>query len=207
MTIPTSWRQIYLPQFEAALLVEQTVYDDEIDRQVEWIAALTNSTRDEIASLPFDQLTSIAKQLAWVKNPQFNTRIPKFFTAGGKLWEVVHEINKLSAAQYAELCTWMKDDPMNNLDKVMATITIQRKWWLFSGKYDGETHAERAAIFRKHLSLAVIYPISLFFSLVYTRLMLSVQTSSLNHLNRINREMAKELIETIKEQSLSKEAS
>lgn len=198
--IPQNWKDVKLDQFEAALLVEQTEYDDPIDQQVEWIAALTGATIEQIEQLPFSELTDIALKLKWVKTPEFNTRIPRFFTAGGQMFEIVYSIEQLTAAQYAELCTWMNGEPLRNLDKVMASVTIRRKWWLLKGKYDGATHEQRANLFRKHLSLAVIYPIALFFSQVYTRLMVDMQGSLANELHKVNRELVTELKTILKGQ-------
>lgn len=205
INIPSSWKDIKLSQFEAALLVEQTEYEDAIDQQVEWIAALTGATIEKIEQLPFSELADISVKLKWVKEPKFDERIPRFFTIGSKMFEVVYQIDQLTAAQYAELCTWMKVDPMLNLDKAMASITIRRKYWLLKGKYDGATHEARAKLFRKHLSLAVIYPIALFFSQVFTRLMLDMQDFSVKELIKLRKQMTMELKQILKEQRKQEE--
>lgn len=201
--IPKSWKDIKLPQFELLIAVEQHQYDDELDRTIDWIAALTKSTPDEIASLPFDKLSGIIKQLAWAREGKFNTRIPKFFTCGGQLFEVVYQVEKFTSVQYRELEEWLADDPINNLDKIMATLTIERKWWLKGGRYDPATHAKRAAIFKKELSLAVIYPLALFFQKVFVNTVESVNRTAINKINRVNKDLLKELQKLLKEQEVN----
>lgn len=195
MKIPRNWKDITLPIFEAAYRVEQDQYDDEIDRQIDWLAAVTQCSREDIAAMNLKELADLKNKLQWITRPKFNERIPKFFTAGNRLWEVTTEVDKLTAAQYAELCTWMKQDPMMNLDKVMASLTTRRRWWLFRSVYDGSTHSERAAIFRKGLNMAIIYPVALFFFRVFTRSMDDIRAS----LDRQKHQATKELIQELRE--------
>jgi hypothetical protein len=197
--IPTQWSEVTLSQFEAAYDVEQSEFDNLIDQQVNWIAAITGAKVDELESLTVADISGIVKKMEWMKSPNFTSKIPKFFICGGKVWEVTTEIELLTAAQYMELCTWMKDNPMKNFDKIMATITVRKPYWVLSGKYDASTHKERAQLFREKLSLAVIYPVSLFFFRKFTLLIKSIQES----LEKERLKMLRELLEEAREKQIS----
>lgn len=195
MNVPKDWSEIKLPQFENALIVEKGKYDDPTDLMIDWLAAICDCNREDMELLTLRQLRELNEKLKWIREMKFGKRIPKFFTIKGKLYEVCTDVSKLTAAQYAELCTWMKRDPMLHLAEIMASVTKQRKWLLWSGKYDGFRHKERAELFASHLSLAVIYPIAMFFFQVLSRSLPAIQS----YLERRKIKELREMIAMVKE--------
>lgn len=201
--VPKTWKDIKLPQFEAALRVEEANYDDPIDRQLDWIAAICQTDREALEEMTIGEVSAIARRLEWIKCPNFNEKIPRFFTCAGRLFELTWRIDKITAAQYAELCTWMKDKPMLNLHKVMASVSTERKFWLLPTKYNGATHEWRANLFRRHLSMAVIYPVALFFFRLLTRSMHDIEIYLEKEKIRHMREMVNMIKKEVKSAKIS----
>lgn len=167
MQVPNSWRDITIGRFIAAYDVLTAEHESELDKEVAFCAAITGVTEDIIYALPIDEFKEISKQLSFVSNLEtIGTKFPKWFCIGGMIYRPVRDLRKLTGGQYIDLMTFVKGDDkrlIHNLHLIMATVCRP----LFRRKYKGETHAKTAAIFKEQMSVAIAYPVALFFCAVW----------------------------------------
>lgn len=185
MEIPSSWNELTIKQFTRALAVEGTEYEYQVEKQIAWIAAITGADEKELEQMNLTDVAAIANKLQWVKQPIFEEKVSKFFYLNGKLYEVCNDISKIRADQMIDLCSFMKDNPMLNVHKLMATVCIPRKWLLIHGKYDGARHQQISNMFFEHLTMDKVYPIALFFCRVCNAFLQTILISLENEKDRL----------------------
>ena len=157
---------------------------------MELICYLKKISKTDILGLEIEDFKKHSKDLDFLKVP-YEGDMKKEFTINGVEYVVNWEMQKRTAGQFIDLSelTKKQDDINYNLHKILAVICIPK-----GSKYDGNI-TERAEIFRKHLTMDIVFPISGFFLAVLKNSLPVIQ----DYLKQDIQKKRRELIQMIRD--------
>jgi len=171
--LPKSWSEIKIGQYIQLRRILVDTYPTEIDRQAEILCLFTGKTKKDIDDMPIVELKRQVSALNFISDlTTLPKKIPAFFILNGKVYDVERNMNNITGYQFIDLSTFTKnrDEINENLHKILAVLCIPRKRFFKKGKYNGELVPELAELFYNELSMAVAYPLSVFFCNVMNQL-------------------------------------
>jgi hypothetical protein len=174
MKLPSSWKQITIKQYlEIDTIIKDTSLEL-VERYIQILAAISGQSTDYFESIPIRKLKEYIRKLDFLSHPEeIKTKIPSSFWLKGRRYSVSWRVTTLTGGQYIDLNVFTKDkDAITaNLHNIMAVLCLPRKWWVFKSKYNGQQHKDRAALFYDNLSMAIAYPLAVFFCNLSVKLM------------------------------------
>jgi hypothetical protein len=192
--IPKGWKDISIRKFIRVNEVVHTEYEQPLDQQIALIAAVTDMPEAEILRLERTELQEMVEALSFLNSvDSISTKWPKWFMIRGRLFKPVQKLDKLTAGQYIDLMSFAKE-PMENLHKVLATLSLPCKWFR-AQKYDGSRHKELSDFFYEHLTMDIAYPIALFFCNLWQAFMPTILTFLEKEVDSLTTSMNQEIAE------------
>jgi len=109
--------------------IRQAIKDDSLDElqlQSTIISILTDKTVDEVLNMPLPEYSECVRKTAFLMTaPVFKAECPKTINLNGVKYNVIRNIDKLTAAQYIDYQTYMKSkDPDDKLADVLSLFII-----------------------------------------------------------------------------------
>lgn len=107
-------------------LREINVLGDELDIQAQIIAVLSDSTVDDVLSLPLAEYGRRAAALSFLAEPpRPGNGIPRRIVLNGRKWRVLKDVREMSAGQYIDFQTYIgKGDTEKWLREILTTLLL-----------------------------------------------------------------------------------
>lgn len=177
------WKDITIQKFisiNEILKSEQ----DELSKKIQIYNLLTGVPMEEIREMPlgvfFEKYNSDFAFLL-TEIPQV---VPKYWEYNNVRYHITTEVEKLKAGQYIDFKEYSKEP--EKIHNIMAVLCYA------DGKYNGETHKERAEMFYKYMPITVVAPLAVFFLNLWQQW----SEISLSYSRRMMAEVAVDLQET-----------
>jgi ribosomal protein S15P/S13E len=172
-TVPTSWDEITLKQFQE---IEKYYQDKDKDFDIrDVLEVFTDHSRDEVDQLPIDFVDKLLNELTWLNSkPKWEEPTNKVEIDG-----VVYQVNvreKLKTGEYIAVDTVLKSDK-NNYAAIMA-ILCRKDGELFDSRFENELLGDRIKMWEK-VGVTKVMPIISFFLECWLALQKSSQLSSM----------------------------
>jgi hypothetical protein len=169
------WSDVTIRQFYEAQEVINGEYEDELERSIALLCAVTGQTEIEILSLTHNEIAKLSKELSFLNSlDTMGKEWPKWFMVQGRLFKPLRDIRKITGGQLIELLTFSKE-PLQNIHKILATLSLPCNWIGKARKYDADKHNEISELFREHLTMDIAYPIAVFFCNLWEELLKNIQ--------------------------------
>lgn len=184
-----NYNQLTIKQFLSCKRISE-LESDPIDKNVRLLAEITGKEVDDIESLPIGELKEQLKKLGAIETLVPETKIKMKFKVKGQRFTCIWEQQKLTAAQYIDVCHFTKNqsDIIYNIHNILAAICVKRTWYGKQLKYDGGQHKEIADLFYNHMTIEQAYPIMLFFCKFYEELETNIATYLLEEAMMLKKE-------------------
>lgn len=157
LTVPQSWNEISIEQFQKLNKLNEANLEDQIDYMIQLVSICCKDSYANISKLSITQLRVVAEQLGFTKELPAQKKIESVIKLTRK-YECMLSIEKISAGQYIDLKEYIKRGIVDNLHYIMTCFYIP----------EGENYAqsdvkEIANDFKENLSVGECYPIAVFF--------------------------------------------
>ena len=184
-----TWKDITIEQYQHILAIAKTDLPN-FNKEVELVSYLFNISKDDIMYYPIEKFKYLAKQIEFLED-MFEGDMQTLFTIDGIEYKVHWEMEKKTAGQFIDLSEMTKDPELINdkLHQILAVICIPK-----GEKYD-VNFMERSEIFRKKLTMDVVFPISGFFLTVLKSSLPDIQ----DYLNKQIKTQQRELLTMIRD--------
>lgn len=184
-----NWENITLEQYQEIVAISGTDLP-EFNKELELVCYLFNLPKDELLNMSIDTFKDYSAKLEFLKTPHEGNML-KEFNINDTTFQVGWELQKRTAGQFIDLSELTKEQDMinDNLHKILAVICIPK-----GSKYDGDI-TDRAELFKKHLTMDKVFPISGFFLTVLKSSLPVIQ----DYLTRDVEKKKKELLQMIKD--------
>ena len=191
MTLPKSYKDINISQFNSIydLFQDQTL--EPLDRNIKLLAQLTSKPLSEIEAMPLPELTGAIKQMAGITDLNFIAK-PLNFKCGGYYWKPVKDSTKLGTSQFIDLSVYTEnpDNIIQNLPKILATVCTPYKM-VCGIRFNCNIPFQRKCELLEEARVSDVYPIALFFCQVYEILLPDI----LIYLNEKTQKIVKEAMQ------------
>lgn len=184
-----NWSNITLEQYQEVIAISGTDLP-EFNKELELVCYLFNLPKDEVLNMSIDTFKDYSKKIGFLTTPHEGDMI-KEFEINGVTYQVGWELQKKTAGQFIDLSelTKVPDTINDNLHKILAVICIPK-----GSKYNGDI-TDRAELFKKHLTMDKVFPISGFFLTVLKNSLPVIQ----DYLTKDVEKKKKELLQMIKD--------
>lgn len=184
-----NYNQLTIKQFLNCKRISE-LEADPIDKNVRLLSEITGKQVDEIESLPISELKEQLRKLGAIETLLPESKVKMKFKVKGQRFTCIWEQQKLTAAQYIDVCHFTKNggDMIYQIHNILAAICVKRTWYGKQLKYDGSQHKEVADLFYNHMTIEQAYPIMLFFCKFYEELEINIATYLLKEANKLKLE-------------------
>ena len=192
--LPKEWSDVATGQFIELTRILERSYSTELDRNIDLLATLKNTTRAEIEAMRISDIKADVRQTAFLSDiSSMPTALPAFFTLKGKLYDVQLDITKITGYQLIDLMSFTRvpSEIPQNIHNIMAVMAIPRRYFWKKGSYSGDRHPQLAQLFYERLPITISRPLALFFWNVWSNLPGGIVDCSLEKLRETEYEMQK----------------
>lgn len=187
MKIPKGWQDITIEQYQALCnnIADNSL--NELELIVSNITVLCGVDYAQVEKMPLGETFKINKELEFIKSVPDNKAINDVIIED-KVYSLYPDIHKMSYGQFKALNHYTKDKEKinDNLHYLMAVFIYEK------GKDYIIDFEDRAELFRKHLTMNVVFPLSSFFLQLLIKSVEVTQTYSMEKAMKIAREQIKE---------------
>lgn len=132
---------------------------EEIDVQVSIISILSDMGENDIMNLPLPEYKKMAQKTHFLTTqPKKENKVPKKIFMDGKEYEVVTDVEKMTAGQYIDYQTYLGYKDEKYLPHILSTIIIPK-----GEKYGDTDILEVIKTIEEHLPISVAVSLSAFF--------------------------------------------
>ena len=131
----------------------------QFDTNIELIKLMSGKTNDEVMAMPIPDYKKEVSSMDWIATRP-EGKVIEHFTINGVKYVTTWRLQDITAAQFIDLSTFTKDKNLlnENLHNIMAVLCREE-----GTKYIGDTHKQRAEVFRQNMTMDVVFPLSAFF--------------------------------------------
>lgn len=143
--------------------------DDEIDKAIQSVSVLTGKTEREIEEMPYVEFNSLARTVNTAfEKAKLNTNPVSFLKSNGKLYQINYKVASFTKGQYTEVQAWLNGDLIENMDKILASISVlvKRYGWVKLPAKKQPNHQEMTEAF-KDVSFNDAYGCIVFFCKIF----------------------------------------
>lgn len=142
----------------------------ELDKMVSLIAICFNMTEDEVLDLEVTKFNKYVNEINFLYSPYPKEVIKEYYVLDGQRYEVHLNLSKLTAGQYIDYQTFIKE-PIRNLVEILSVFLIPE------GKKYGDYDMEKVhKDIKEHMNVVDALAISGFFLLQFQSSMESMLT-------------------------------
>ena len=157
--LPKDWNSVTIDQFQKLSKIK---YDevDGIDNMIELISVLSGVERQKLYDVAYCDIIKIWNVIGWISEFTPSDKIIAEFTLKDITYVANLDVRKMTANQVIDLKSLQKDGlTIDNMHMVLAIFYIPK-----GKKYNqDEDLVEISEVFRNELSIAVAYPLQVFF--------------------------------------------
>jgi hypothetical protein len=151
---------------------------------------------EQIQEMDIREINEMARSISFIREPATNKAVNDVII-GKTIYNLQPDVTQMSYGQFKDLSHYTKNKEAinDNLHFIMALFLYEK-----GTKYD-KGFKERAELFRKELTMDVVFPLSAFFFELLKEYVKTTQTYSIQKVQKIVRELKKEIEqETLSEQ-------
>lgn len=153
----------------------------ELDKMVSLIAICFNMTEDEVLDLEVTKFNKYVNEINFLYSPYPKEVIKEYYVLDGQRYEVHLNLSKLTAGQYIDFQTFIKE-PIRNLVEILSVFLIPE------GKKYGDYDMEKVhKDIKEHMNVVDALAISGFFLLQFQSLTESMLTYLKSKLKKMKR--------------------
>ena len=120
----TAYKDLTIKKYKEIMAISDMETED-IDKQVKLISILSDFTEDDVYNLPLDKYGEYVDNLSFLfKEPKPLTRLPDTITLGDVKYIVLKRVDRMTAGQYIDLQTYMKENL--GVEYILSTILIPK---------------------------------------------------------------------------------
>lgn len=191
MRLPKSYREITINQFSA---INDILKDDslsELEKNIRLLSIIAKKDISEVEAMPVPEFKNCIKKLEWISEINY-IPAPTNFKCGKYYWKPIKDVTHINMSQFIDISSYYNDESniINNLPAILATICTPYRF-VFGLKFKTSLSFDEKKKILINASIHDIYPISLFFCAVYSRL----QKDILIYLSRKQNQMKREIID------------
>lgn len=129
-----SYRKLSIAKYDEAKKIMEKDIDD-IDKQVELIACLADMDIDKVYNLPLTKYEELVEKASFLLElPKPKNNFPNKLSIGDRKYSIMKNVEKMTAGQYIDLQTYMKNDM--SIAYILTTIIIPEGCEYNDGKYN-----------------------------------------------------------------------
>lgn len=120
--------------------------DDTAEKAIQSVCVVTGKPASEVEDMPLIEFNALNRQIvSSINSLRLGNKPVSFISGNGKLYQLNYKVSTLTAGQYTEVQYWLKDDWITSMDKIMASIAVPVKkylWIKLPGKNDSGKHQQ-----------------------------------------------------------------
>ena len=129
-----SYRKLSIAKYDEIKKIMEKDIDD-IDKQVELIACLADMDIDKVYNFPLTKYEELVEKASFLLElPKPKNNLPNKLSIGDRNYRIMKNVEKMTAGQYIDLQTYMKNDM--GIAYILTTIIIPEGCEYNDGKYN-----------------------------------------------------------------------
>lgn len=129
-----SYRKLSIAKYDEIKKIMEKDIDD-IDKQVELIACLADIDIDKVYNFPLTKYEELVEKASFLLElPKPKNNLPNKLIIGDRKYSIMKNVEKMTAGQYIDLQTYMKNDM--GIAYILTTIIIPEGCEYNDGKYN-----------------------------------------------------------------------
>lgn len=182
-TVPTSWEELTLKQFQE---IEKYYSNKDKDFDIrEVLHIFTNKTEDEINALPIVFTNELMNKLMFLKDKPKDYEPSNFIEIDGVRYGI-NIMEKLKTGEFVAIDTILKNDPHDYIS--IFAVLCRKDGEIFDSKFEAEEFDKRVELMGKQPAIKMLPLIAFFFNLYVVRkthsLLYSEVEEGLNHIQQ-----------------------
>ena len=163
-TVPTSWEEITLKQFQE---IEKYYSDKDKDFDIrEVLHIFTNKTEDEINALPITFTNELMNKLMFLKDKPKEVEPKAFVEIDGEKYGI-NVMEKLKTGEFVAIDTILKNDTHDYIS--IFAVLCRKDGEIFDSKFEAEEFDKRVELMGKQPAIKMLPLIAFFFNLYIVR--------------------------------------
>lgn len=183
------WDKISIGNFYEIVSLSKDL--DEFDFYVHTYDLVSDKKIVDVMKMNAKSFGKVIGELGFLREDIPGEEVKKEFKLDGVNYRVCLDPAKITAGQYIDLKHFIKNGLDANYHNIMAVLSVEK-----GKEYDGETHKERATIFKEKLTMNLVMPICVFFCDYFNSLMKGLQASILKDVRELNNQLMRDLKNT-----------
>ena len=164
-TVPTSWEEITLKQFQE---IEKYYSDKDKDFDIrEVLHIFTNKTEDEINELPIVFTNELMNKLMFLKDKPKDYEPSNFIDIDGVRYSI-NIMEKLKTGEFVAIDTILKSDPHDYIS--IFAVLCRKDGEIYDSKFEAEEFDKRVELMGKQPAIKMLPLIAFFFNLYIVRM-------------------------------------
>ena len=164
-TVPTSWEEITLKQFQE---IEKYYSDKDKDFDIrEVLHIFTNKTEDEINELPIVFTNELMNKLMFLKDKPNDYEPSNFIEIDGVRYSI-NIMEKLKTGEFVAIDTILKSDPHDYIS--IFAVLCRKDGEIYDSKFEAEEFDKRVELMGKQPAIKMLPLIAFFFNLYIVRM-------------------------------------
>ena len=164
-TVPTSWEEITLKQFQE---IEKYYSDKDKDFDIrEVLHIFTNKTEHEINALPITFTNELMNKLMFLKDKPKDYEPSNFIEIDGVRYSI-NIMEKLKTGEFVAIDTILKSDPHDYIS--IFAVLCRKDGEIFDSKFEAEEFDKRVELMGKQPAIKMLPLIAFFFNLYIVRM-------------------------------------
>ena len=164
-TVPTSWEEITLKQFQE---IEKYYSDKDKDFDIrEVLHIFTNKTEDEINELPIVFTNELMNKLMFLKDKPKDYEPSNFIEIDGVRYSI-NIMEKLKTGEFVAIDTILKSDPHDYIS--IFAVLCRKDGEIYDSKFEAEEFDKRVELMGKQPAIKMFPLIAFFFNLYIVRM-------------------------------------
>ena len=164
-TVPTSWEEITLKQFQE---IEKYYSNKDKDFDIrEVLHIFTNKTEDEINELPIVFTNELMNKLMFLKDKPKDYEPSNFIDIDGVRYSI-NIMEKLKTGEFVAIDTILKSDPHDYIS--IFAVLCRKDGEIYDSKFEAEEFDKRVELMGKQPAIKMFPLIAFFFNLYIVRM-------------------------------------
>jgi hypothetical protein len=118
--VPTSLDDVSITQYRHLEALQEI--DDEQTRLVRQVAFLCSIEEHIVRNMEYQSLQRVLKAMEGLMNPPANFELQRFIEIEGVKYGFHPNLSKLTTGEFADIETYSKDGPYNNLEAILSIL-------------------------------------------------------------------------------------
>ena len=164
-TVPTSWEEITLKQFQE---IEKYYSNKDKDFDIrEVLHIFTNKTEDEINELPIVFTNELMNKLMFLKDKPKDYEPSNFIEIDGVRYGI-NIMEKLKTGEFVAIDTILKSDPHDYIS--IFAVLCRKDGEIYDSKFEAEEFDKRVELMGKQPAIKMLPLIAFFFNVYIVRM-------------------------------------